>query len=275
MKQSLRSLLILIALLLYVSPAYLQQTLFINEFLASNNTTVADEFGDFDDWVEIYNASNEPINISGMYITDDLTDPTAWQIPDTSADLTTISPKGFLIIWCDKESEEGVLHAEIKLKSSGEQIGLFASDGVTAIDTLSFGEQTTDVSYGRLPDGSDTWQYFTSPTPGKSNATSDVADQRNVVNATSFRLHQNYPNPFNPETMIAYELPYSSPLTLTIFNLQGKEIRTLVNANVSAGVHNVKWDGRDNSRQMVASGVYLYRISADDFQQTRKMLLMK
>ncbi|OQX89029.1 hypothetical protein B6D60_00295 [candidate division KSB1 bacterium 4484_87] len=249
--------------------------LYINEFLASNDTTFADEFGGYDDWIEIYNAGDEPVDVGGMYITDDLADTTQWQIPANRPDSTTIAPGGFLLLWCDKESEQGVLHVEFKLSGGGEQIGLFASDGLTAIDTLTYGDQNTDVSYGRLPDGSDHWEYFTTPTPGKTNSTTGITDRARKNLATDFQLGQNFPNPFNPETMISFRLPQSEKVMLTIFNVQGKEIRNLINDEFSAGSHRIKWDGRDNSGNFVASGVYLYKITAGDFHQARKMLLLK
>ena len=62
-----------------------------------------------------------------------------------------------------------MLHVEIKLSGDGEQIGLFAADGVTAVDTLTFRAQTEDISFGRVPDGSDNWQFFENPTPGFTN----------------------------------------------------------------------------------------------------------
>ncbi len=144
--------------------------LLINEFLASNDTTYADEHGDFDDWIELYNAGDEAIDIGGMYVTDDLTNLTKYQIPATNPDSTTIQPGAFLLLWADKQPEQGILHlGDIKLSSGGEQIGIIKSDGTTIVDSLTFGEQTTDVSYGRLPDGSDNWQFFENPTPGSSN----------------------------------------------------------------------------------------------------------
>jgi len=142
----------------------------INEFLASNDTTYADENGEFDDWIEIYNAGNIPGDIGGMYVTDDLTDLLAWQIPTTDPEMTTINPGEYLILWADKEPEQGILHLdEVKLSSDGEDIGLTAADGTTIIDSYTFGAQTTDVSEGRLPDGGATWQFFTVPTPGAAN----------------------------------------------------------------------------------------------------------
>ncbi len=168
-------------LVIFLFSSLSAQNLLINEFMASNDYAAPDENGDFDDWIEIFNADTIAIDIGGMYVTDDLTDPTAWQIPDTDPGLTTILPGGFLILWADKEPEQGVLHINLKLSGGGEQIGLYAADGVTEINSLTYDEQTTDVSYGRLPDGSDNWVFFGehdvvgfTASPGRSNITIKV-----------------------------------------------------------------------------------------------------
>ena len=148
----------------YISPA-----LFINEFLASNDASVTEENGEFDDWIEIFNAGTTPVNIGGMYISDKASDLTAWQIPDRAPDSTTIEPGSFLLLWADKQTDQGVLHVDIKLSGDGEQIVLTAPNGTSVIDSLTFGAQTTDVSVGRQPDGSDNWVSFITPTPGSSN----------------------------------------------------------------------------------------------------------
>jgi len=94
-----------------------------------------------------------------------------------------------------------------------------------------------------------------------------------------FRLGQNYPNPFNPETTIDYYLPQSAETELIIYNLQGQEVRRLVNKTQAAGVFTVQWDGRDAFGQSVASGTYLYRIHARTstgvFSETKKMNRLK
>ncbi len=147
-----------------------QAILFINEFLASNDSTNVDEFDEADDWIEIYNAGNIPKDIGGMWVTDDLEAPQTSMIPTDDPSLTTIPPGGYLILWADKQPEQGILHLDdVKLSGGGEDIGLFDVDGVTLIDSYIFGEQTTDVSEGRMPDGSDNWQFFTTPTPGAPN----------------------------------------------------------------------------------------------------------
>ncbi|MEO0082007.1 MAG: lamin tail domain-containing protein [candidate division WOR-3 bacterium] len=141
--------------------------LFINEFMASNRSTIADERGDFDDWVELYNAGDKNIDVGGMFLTDDLSRATKWGFPDTF-----IPAGGYLIIWCDGENNEGPLHTTFKLNAGpGEAIGLFSSarDRVTLVDTLSFGPQRTDTSYGRLPDGGENWYFLSLPTPGHMN----------------------------------------------------------------------------------------------------------
>ncbi|MCB0261099.1 MAG: T9SS type A sorting domain-containing protein, partial [Calditrichaeota bacterium] len=86
---------------------------------------------------------------------------------------------------------------------------------------------------------------------------------------------QNYPNPFNPETVISYRLSVVSDLTLAVYNLLGEKIVTLVDARQGAGRHQVRWNGRDENGQPVSSGVYIYRLRAGSFVQSRKMILVR
>lgn len=148
-----------------VTAVQAQPQVFVNELLASNSTVVADpDFGDFADWIELYNAEPDAVDLSGYTLTDDLEEPDRWQIPDG----TIIPAGGFLLIWAD--DEDTGLHTDFKLSAGGEQVGLYAPDG-TAVDTLTYGEQTTDISLGRSPDGGQSFQLFETPTPGASNST--------------------------------------------------------------------------------------------------------
>jgi flagellar hook assembly protein FlgD len=90
-----------------------------------------------------------------------------------------------------------------------------------------------------------------------------------------FFLHQNYPNPFNPTTTISYDLPEQAQVTLGIYDLLGKQLKTLVNQSQDAGSKTAIWDGTDGLGRSVSAGVYLYRIKAGEFTQTRKMVLLK
>jgi acyl-homoserine lactone acylase PvdQ len=90
-----------------------------------------------------------------------------------------------------------------------------------------------------------------------------------------FSVSQNYPNPFNPETEISFELPRSENINLQIYNLRGQLVNTLVEGRYEAGVYKVTWNGADNRGQKAASGIYLYRFTAGEFVQTKKMVLLK
>jgi hypothetical protein len=105
---------------------------------------------------------------------------------------------------------------------------------------------------------------------------SDVGDWTDNSSAPqTFTLFQNRPNPFNPETEISYYLPQACQVRLTIYNLLGQTIRTLCDGYQEAGIQTLIWDGRDNGGVQLSSGIYFYRLQADDFYQTKKMLLLK
>ncbi len=91
----------------------------------------------------------------------------------------------------------------------------------------------------------------------------------------SFALYQNYPNPFNPETNIQYHLPQNAEVTLAIYNTAGQRIITLVSQNQSAGIHNVIWNGLDATYNQVPSGLYVYKLTAGDFKDSKKLLLVR
>jgi hypothetical protein len=91
----------------------------------------------------------------------------------------------------------------------------------------------------------------------------------------TFTLYQNYPNPFNPITTLRYDLPEQSYITLTIYDMLGREITQLVSTTQEAGFKSVQWGGTDNMGRAVTAGVYLYQIRAGEFVQTKKMVLLK
>ena len=92
---------------------------------------------------------------------------------------------------------------------------------------------------------------------------------------TVYQLDQNYPNPFNPSTTIKFTVPVAGKVTLTVYNVVGQKIATLINGNVTAGSHTRVWNGKDSAGNQVASGVYFYKLTAEKFSATEKMILMK
>lgn len=92
---------------------------------------------------------------------------------------------------------------------------------------------------------------------------------------TKFALNQNYPNPFNPTTTFSFDIPKESFVNLTVYDINGRVIKELVNNTVKVGSHRFVWNGKDTFGRQVASGMYLYRMTSDDFTQTKKLLLLK
>ncbi len=142
----------------------------INELMADNDNVVMDPQGDHDDWVELFNRTDSPVDLTGMYLSDKTDNPTKWQFPDG----TVIAANGYLIVWCDEqhddpETTEG-LHSNFKLSKNGEAVLLVDTDatGNMELDRVVFGEQETDVAYGRYPNGTGDFQVV-SATPSAEN----------------------------------------------------------------------------------------------------------
>ena len=242
----------------------------INEFLASNTASNTDAAGEFDDWLEIYNTSNEDTYLSGMFLTDDPDNLTKWMFPFGGV---MLEAGGHLLVWCDEDQEQPDIHTNFKLSASGEFIALVASDGVSIIDALNFGPQTTDISYGRSPDGADHWQLFDFPTPGSANTTSQTDPSMLIPQA--FALH-SYPNPFNAETTIRYSLMESGEVNLSIVDLNGREVQQLVEKKTQgAGHHQISWRAQSESGNAVPAGIYFVRLQQNDQTNTHKILLLK
>ncbi|MDG1222984.1 MAG: T9SS type A sorting domain-containing protein, partial [Candidatus Marinimicrobia bacterium] len=105
--------------------------------------------------------------------------------------------------------------------------------------------------------------------------TQEVLSTDNATVPNVYALHQNYPNPFNPNTKISYDLPEASVVSLSIYDLMGREIRTMINSEQIAGFKNIQWNATDNLGKSVPAGMYIYTIQAGEFRQTRKMVLLK
>jgi hypothetical protein len=139
----------------------------INELLALNSRSVSDPQGEFDDWIELYNRSDTAVNLSGMYLSDRADNLRKWMFPQG----TIIPPHGYLLIWADEDGGEKVeLHANFKLSRNGEQLLLADTDarGNRILDSIEFGYQRENVSYGRMPDGSGDFRPLY-VSPGRSN----------------------------------------------------------------------------------------------------------
>jgi hypothetical protein len=120
--------------------------------------------------------------------------------------------------------------------------------------------------------------YFLAHPEGSGGGVHDASGAEFLAGSdvpTSFALEQNYPNPFNPATEIRYQLPEQSEVRLSVFNMLGQEVRTLVQGSQMPGTYVVRWDGTNNNGLSVSSGIYLYKISAGRHAVSKKMIFLK
>jgi len=194
----------------------------INELMAANDLTLTDPQGQADDWIELQNTADVPVDLAGMYLTDSLTQATRWQIPLDGPEKTTLAPGGFIIIWADNNTDDEGLHAGFKLRAAGETVALFSADGHTLVDSIQFPPLPVDVSYGRQPDDPNHWCYMDVPTPGSSNQPGYIGVVANVQFSAD---HGFYDNAFVVElttetegATIRYTLDGSDPRSMERFN---------------------------------------------------------
>jgi len=140
--------------------------LVINEVMPVNNSTVADDAGDYDDWIEITNTSGSSIALGGLGLTDHLEG-----TPDFLFPSMTLAPGEYVVVWADEETGEGDLHAPFKLDGDGEDV--YLTDGAVIIDQVTFPSLAGDVSWGRWADGTGDWQMLSLATPGAENLNPD------------------------------------------------------------------------------------------------------
>lgn len=190
--------------------------LYINEFQSNNETTIADEAGEFDDWIELYNAGNQTINLGNFFLSDSEDDLMKWALPDE-----VLEAGGFALIWADEDEDQGPFHSNFKLNADGESIFLTNSDG-EIMDQYTYSRQENDESTGRLPNGTGIMQGLI-PTPGASN---QPLVSTEVVLVPSYKMR---PNPFDQTIFIEAE---ESIKGVDIYNLLGQSVfqkRTLGN----------------------------------------------
>jgi spore coat protein CotH len=208
----------------------------INEFMASNDGIIKDEFDEAEDWIELFNLTNQDINMTGYSITDKADNPVKYVFPEG----TVIKANGFLIVWADEDSSTGSLHANFKLSASGEDVLLF-DNNQNLLDQVSFGEQTLNKSAARKPNGTGNFVIGDHTFNKNNDGTTDTKDEG--INTLNIKM---YPNPAS-ETVIL-ENNGNVEVIFEVYTQTGVKIRnislpatstTLLN-NLTSGVYLLK-----------------------------------
>lgn len=151
---------------------YQPPDLVVNEVLAVNQNGIMDNHGEREDWIEIKNRGQAPVNLGGMYLSDNPDQPREWELPEYLLD-----PGGLVLIWADDEPEQGQFHAQFKLSGDGDEVVIFdqVDHGNVVVDMMTFGLQSADVSFGYHPESSATApEHLTDPSPGAYNDASSL-----------------------------------------------------------------------------------------------------
>ncbi len=203
----------------------------INEIMADNGSTAYDEAGDNDDWIELYNRGNSPVDLSGYFITDNDWSLNKWEIPAG----TILNPNQYLILWADEQGSQGMYHTNFKLAKAGETLTLVNGSN-EILDQLIYTEQTEDVGLARIPNGTGPFVQHL-PTFNANNDTG-VDVEEVVTNSITA-----YPNPCSDVLFI------QSPEKITsveLFDMNGRMVfsqtatRTLDVSRIAQGVYVVK-----------------------------------
>lgn len=243
-----------------------QAQLYINEFMASNDAALPGPMGDFPDWIEIYNAGDAPVSLAGYYMSDKLDEPEAmYQILSTYPDSVTVPAGGFLVFYANKEEASSVLNLDFKLSGDGEAVGLWDPSEMF-LDSITYGPQYADTSYGRYQDGSASWYMMIDYTPGASNilnlSVNEIEDNASVS--------QNYPNPFSTETSFDFSLEIPDRVSIKIYDIRGTLLTVLTDELYTQGSHTVKWDA-----SAMPAGYYIYMLQTSTSIITNKALIVR
>lgn len=178
------------------------------------------------------------------------------------------------VFWVIPAPSESKLTYDFEYADNKDFKNAIKMTGLTTNSITLEGLEKNKTYYWRVASRTDKGDISAYSAPAVFN-TGNVVSVKEKSLPNSFELYQNYPNPFNPSTIIKYSIPRNTFVTLKIYDMLGREIKTLINNEVTSGTHSIVWDGFDNNGNKVASGIYIYRLIADGFNTSKKMMLIK
>ena len=202
----------------------------INELMASNATTVTDEQGDYEDWIELYNTSNQAVNLSGYFLSDNPANLAKYEIPQG----ISIPANGYLIFWADEDGVDGPYHANFKLSADGEVLFLL-NPNLVIVDSVTFGIQTVDKSYSRIPNGTGNF-VIKAPTFNLNNETV-VAVSEADISANHLLV---FPNPAANSVSVKLSQTFGDQ-PLVIWDMTGRAVLRQTPAGLVTNIQVQNW----------------------------------
>lgn len=234
--------------------------LVLNELMAKNDTTISDNYGEFDDWIEITNTGMDDINLKGFFLTDNMAEPFKFAFPDT-----IIQPGDHFIIWADDDPEQGSMHADFKLDADGEEVYLL--DSAIVIDEVTFPELDADKSYGLWPDGTGEWEILSIATPGETNE-GGTGMTRPPTGCADEELQILLPNPLSSTEVVTLQ-GNEGYAKLDVFDLSGRLVCTPFEGYL-CNTESFPWDVIS-----LSTGVYFLRLSQGEKMYIRRVTIIR
>lgn len=236
----------------------------INE-IAANNKTYPDEFNENDDWIEIFNNGNDTVEISGLFISDSIEEPLRYRIPYSNGNAVTLAPKEYKIIWADGQTAQGPLHVNFKLKSGGENIGIFQKIGedVLTLDECTYGSITGSVrSYGRFPNITGPFKRLDTASPMAENIDNEPVEITDKN--TEGSIARIWYNKSSRQIQIEFDNENNNAKSnIMLSDISGRLIlkKQLSNYHENIDVANLK------------AGIYILILQNKKIKQTHKLLI--
>ena len=243
----------------------------INEIMPYNSGVVADNHGEYDDWIEFYNGGTEAIDLGGLFISDSLGDPYPFRISSDQPDSTTIQPMQFLLIWADDSSGQGILHCDFKLSRAGEQVVLYSYDGLALVDSITYSLVPRRSTYGRIIDGDLPWMELGIPTPLGYNIT--TGKEKSQVYPAGFS-YEIYPNPASDHVIISLGVSKATEVLIKLYDPTGKLLALPVDGFFTEGDYTISCSLVDSNGLPLGAGLYFYVIETQEAIESGKLIII-
>lgn len=211
----------------FIDPIPDYSALVINELMSSNQTVYQDEFGESEDWIELYNSGSEPIDLSGFYLSDNANDLLKYEIPNSLPEML-LAPNDHIVFYADDNAAQGNLHTNFRLDNDGEEVLISHEDEnleVTIIDQIEFDAIPSDYSFGRISDANSDWITFDVPTPNELNETIGNIATAGPLEEISILV---YPNPSADLINFSIQTTNHPKFSqIRILSMEGKESLTI------------------------------------------------